>query len=120
MTSVARLHDGTSHHAALIEGDASYTALMRQLAIGSVNRKPDHFDSTWEKLRYLKSRARRLANKMAGRPATPETAILATTVSKLINVTQTWLGSEHTVVAAVLSSPDRIGLTDEEVGDIFD
>jgi hypothetical protein len=114
-----RLHDGTFHHTTLIEGDASYTALMRQLATGTVNRTPDHFDSSWKKLRYLKSRASRLANKLAGRPATPETAILATMVSKLTNATQTCLGSEHAVIAAVLSSPDRIAFTDEELGDVF-
>jgi len=41
-------------------------------------------------------------------------------VSKLVNATQTWLGGEHAVIAAVLSSPDRIALTDEELGDVFD
>lgn len=115
-----RLHDGSFHHIALIEGDGSYKDLMRQLASGPINRIPDHFDSNWEKLRYLKSRASRLANKLTGRPATPDTAILAMMVSKLVNATNTWLESEHAVIAAVLSSPDRIKLTDEELGDVFD
>jgi hypothetical protein len=119
-TAVVRLHDGSFDDIALIEGDPSYIALMRQLVTGPMDRTPDHYDSTWDKLQYLKSRASRLANKLAGRPATPETAILATIVSKLVNATQTWLGCEHVVVAVMLSSPDRIRLTDEEVGDIFD
>lgn len=119
-TAVVRLHDGSSHDIALIEGDASYTALMRRLATGPMDRTPDHFNSNLDKLHYLKSRATRLANKLAGRPATPETAILATMVSKLVDATQTWLGSGHAVGTAVLSSPDRIRLTDEEIGDIFD
>lgn len=93
---------------------------MRQLAAGPVNRTPDHFDFNWEKLQYLKLRASRLANKLAGQPATPKTAMLATMVSKLVNATQMWLGSEHNVVAAVLSSAGCIGLTDEELEDIFD
>ena len=117
---MVRLHDGIFHHTAFIEGDASYVALMRQLATAPMTRTPDHFDSNWEKLQYLKSRARRLANKFAGRPATTETAILATMLSKLIQATHTRLGDDQTVVAAVLSSPDHIKLTDEEVGDIFD
>lgn len=93
---------------------------MRQLATGPVNRTPDHFNTNWEKLQYLKSRASRLANKLVGRPATSDTAILAAMVSKLVDTTRTWLGSEHAPIAAVLSSPDRIALTDEEIGDIFD
>jgi hypothetical protein len=85
-----------------------------------LNRTPDTFDSNWEKLLYVKSHARRLANKLVGRPATPETAILGTMISKLVSTTSTWLGNDEAVVAAVLSSPDHIRLTDEEVGDIFD
>lgn len=117
---MVRLHDGSFHHVALIEGDASYIDLMRQLATGPVDRTPDHLDSNWEKVQYLKSRASRLAKKLAGQPATPDTTILATMVSKLVDATQTWLGIEHAVGTAVLSSPDRIRLTEEEVGDIFD
>ena len=117
---MVKLHDGSFHHIALIEGDGSYNALMRQLASGPINRIPDHFSSNWEKLRYLKSRASRLANKLTGRSASPETAILAMMVSKLVNATDTWLESEHAVIAAVLSSPDRIKLTDEELGDVLD
>ena len=59
-------------------------------------------------------------NKLVGRPATPETAILAAMVSDLRDAAQRWLGDPHSVTAAVLSSPDRIRLTDEELDDIFD
>ena len=68
----------------------------------------------------MKERTQRHLNKLLGRPATPETAILAAMVSALHDETQTWLGAEQPIAAAVLSSPDRIGLTDEEVNDIFD
>lgn len=115
-----RLHDGTSHHIALFEGDAFYTALLRRFATGPMIRTPGNLDTYWKKLQYLKSRAQRLSNKLVGRPATPETAILASMVVKLLEATQTWLGDTQAIVAAVLSSPDRIRLTDEEIGDIFD
>ncbi|KAF2163739.1 hypothetical protein M409DRAFT_57229 [Zasmidium cellare ATCC 36951] len=99
-TAVVRLHEWELYDVALIEGDADFTALMRKYATGPINR--------------------RLSNKLLGRPATPETAILASIVSKLIKATQTWLDDEHAVAAAVLSSPDHIALTDEEIGDVFD
>lgn len=104
----------------MIEGDASYTALLHRLAIGPENRTPDHIDSNWRKLQYVKARAQRHLNKLLGRPATPETAALAVMVSALYNETQTWLGGEQPIVAAVLSSPDRIRLTYEEINDVFD
>jgi hypothetical protein len=115
-----RLHDGTFHHIALVDGDISYTDLMRRMVTGPSVRTPDHFDTRWEMLQYLKSRMQRLANKLVGRPATPETAVLASMVSKLLEKTQAWLGDKETIVAAALSSPDRIRLTFEEIGDIFD
>lgn len=104
----------------MIEGDASYTTLLRRLATGPKNRTPDHFDSNWKKWQYVKARAQRHLNKLLGRPATSETAILATMVSALYNETQTWLGRDQPIAAAVLSSPDRIQLTDEEIDDVFD
>ncbi|TVY18190.1 hypothetical protein LARI1_G003133 [Lachnellula arida] len=118
--AVVRLHDGAYQRIALIKGDASYTTLLRRLATGPENRTPDHFDSNWKKLQYVKARTQRHLNKLLGRPATSETAILATMVSALYNETQTWLGGDQPIAAAVLSSPDRIRLTDEEINDVFD
>jgi hypothetical protein len=117
---VVRLHDGTLHDVALVQNNAEYNALMRRLATGPIDRTPSEFDSIWEKLRYLKSRAQRISNKLAGRPANQETTILASMVSELMGATQAWLGQEQALTAAVLSSPDRIKLTDEELGDVFD
>ncbi|TVY87168.1 hypothetical protein LAWI1_G007468, partial [Lachnellula willkommii] len=119
-TAVVRLHDGAYQRIALIKGDASYTTLLRRLATGPENRTPDHFDSNWKKLKYVKARTQRHLNKLLGRPATSETAILATMVSALYNETQTWLGGDQPIAAAVLSSPDRIRLTNEEINDVFD
>lgn len=92
---VIRLHDGTYHNIALIEGKPSYTSLLRSLATDPQNRIPDQILSNWEKLRYLKMRAQRQLNKFLGRPATPETAILAQLISMLKTATESWLGGEN-------------------------
>lgn len=64
-------------------------------------------------------RAQRRLNKSLGNPATPETAILAELISMLKTATESWLGGEN-VAAAVLSSPDRVRLTAEEITDVLD
>ncbi|QIX01627.1 hypothetical protein AMS68_007144 [Peltaster fructicola] len=92
---------------------------MRRLATGPICRGPDHLDTRWEKAQYLIARTRRLANKLLGLPATPQCATLALMVSKLLEATQARLGDEA-VTAVVLTSPDRIRLTEEEIGDILD
>lgn len=116
---VIRLHDGTYHNIAFIEGKPSYNSLLRSLATGPQNRIPDQILSNWEKLQYLKMRVQRRLNKFLGRPATPETAILAELISMLKTAAEGWLGGK-TVPAAVLSSPGRIMLTAEEITDVFD
>nr|POE86589.1 hypothetical protein CFP56_46773 [Quercus suber] len=85
----------------------------------TVIHNPGHLDRYKEKLRYLKSRAG-LWNKLLGRPATSETAILVPMVSRLLEATQIGLGDNHAIIAAVLSTPDHINLTGEEIGDIYD
>ncbi|USW52857.1 hypothetical protein Slin15195_G061760 [Septoria linicola] len=79
-----------------------------------------HFDSIWDKLQYAKQRAQRRLNKALGRPAAPETAILANMVGRLYDETQSWLGSAYIINSAALSSPDRVRLADEEIDDVFD
>jgi hypothetical protein len=59
-------------------------------------------------VRYLQKRAQRVLNKSIGLPATPVLAELM-----LKSETEAELGNGQ-VAAAVLSSPDRIKLTDEE------
>lgn len=103
----------------MIEGDAAYKSLLRRLAAGPIDRSPDHFDTNWEKLEYVKARVRRALNKLLGRPATPDTAGLAAMVSALVHGTETSLGA-RAVTAAIITSPDRIKLTDEELNDVFD
>lgn len=103
----------------MIEADKSYKYFLRNLATGPKSRTPDHFDTNWEKLQYLKSRTQRLINKVRGLPATPEIGILASMVSKLLNQTSIVLGAETPIVAAVLTSPHRISLNLEETDDLF-
>lgn len=68
----------------------------------------------------MKWRTQRVLNKSLGRPAGPETAVLADMMSKLKTETEAALGDGQKVTAAVLSSPDRIRLTNEEITDVFD
>ncbi|KAM0145993.1 hypothetical protein ACHAPG_011362 [Botrytis cinerea] len=117
--AVVRFHNGTYQQIALIEADKSYKYFLRNLATGPKSRTPDHFDTNWEKLQYLKSRTQRLINKVRGLPATPEIGILASMVSKLLNQTSIVLGAEIPIVAAVLTSPHRISLNLEETDDLF-
>lgn len=113
-----RFHNGTYQHIALIKGKSSYNSLLRSLATGPQNRVLDQIPSNWEKLRYMKMCTQRLLNKFLGRHATSETAILAEMISMLKTTAEDSLGGGN-VAAAVLSSPDRIRLTDEEVTDGF-
>ena len=64
-------------------------------------------------------RAQRRLNKFLGRPGTPKTVILAELISMLKTATESQLGGGN-VAAAVLSSPDQIRLTAEEITDVFD
>lgn len=68
----------------------------------------------------MKSRAQRVLNKSLGRPAGPETTVLADMISTLKIETEAALGDGQKVTGAVLSSPDRIKLTSEEITDVFD
>ncbi|KAI4116910.1 MAG: hypothetical protein LQ338_007640 [Usnochroma carphineum] len=103
-----------------MEGQPSYLALTQRLATGPRNRIPHDIPSNWEKLRYLKKRSQRILNKALGRPANPETAILADMIAKLKSQIEGALGEGDRLTAAVLSSPDRIRLTTEEITDVFD
>ncbi|MCJ1348856.1 hypothetical protein MMC31_007089, partial [Peltigera leucophlebia] len=116
---VIRLHNGTYRNITLIEGKPSYKSLLRSLATGPQNRIPDQTPSNWEKLQYLKKRAQRQLNKFLGRPAILNTGILAELISMLKTAAESWLGVEN-IAAAVLSSPDRIRLTAEEITGVFD
>ncbi|PGH28056.1 hypothetical protein AJ80_00312 [Polytolypa hystricis UAMH7299] len=119
-TAALRLHDGKYQTVARVEGDEAYTSLLRSLAMGPKYREPDNDASPWEKMKYLKERAQRLLNKAMGRPATPQSAVLGDMVSKLRSKTEAALGDGQNVTAAVLSSPEKIRLTSEELNDALD
>jgi len=63
-------------------------------------------------------RAKRRMNKMLGRPTTPQVVGLSAMVSQLREAAQAKLGAR--VKAAVLSQPEYVTVTEEEVGDVFD
>lgn len=119
-TAAVRLHNGIYQTIARIDGTPSYISLLHRLATGPQKRIPDDISSRWGKLRYLKSRTQRVLNKSLGRPADPETTVLADMMSRLTIETEAVLGDAQKVTAAVLSSPDRIRLTNEEITDVFD
>ncbi|KAL8647793.1 MAG: hypothetical protein Q9226_006286 [Calogaya cf. arnoldii] len=104
-----------------LEGQPAFIALMQRFAKGPQDHCPiDDAASYWDKLRYLKGRTQRRLNKAIGRPATPETAILADVVEKLQVQVEDTFTEGNKVPTAVLSSPDRIRLTEEEISDVFD
>lgn len=117
---MVRLHNGSFHHVALIEGDASYTALMRRLPMRLPRCIPLQFGTNWEQLRYHTSRALRSLNIFLGRPSTSEVGILASMVSQLLEATQAWLGDANPIAGAVLSTPFDSRLKAEEILDLFD
>ncbi|KAL8758097.1 MAG: hypothetical protein Q9199_001730 [Rusavskia elegans] len=73
-----------------------------------------------DKLHYLKGRTQRILNKATGRPATPETPLLADVVAKLEAQVEDTLGEGDKMTRAVLSSPDGIPISDEEISTVFD
>ena len=54
-----------------------------------------------------------LLNKATGRPATPETAVLADVTAQLKPLIEDTLGQDDRVAKAVLSSLDHVGLPEE-------
>ncbi|KAL9625139.1 MAG: hypothetical protein Q9204_007818 [Flavoplaca sp. TL-2023a] len=52
-------------------------------------------------------------------PLTPETAVLADVTAQLIPQVEDTPGQEDRVAKAVLSSPDHIGLPEEEISDVL-
>lgn len=119
-TAMVRLHSGSFHHVALIEGDASYIALMHQLPMRMPRCIPLQSGTDWEQLQYHTSRALRSSNIRLGRPPTPEIDILASMVSQLLDATQAWLGDVDPIAGAVLSTSFNNRLRAEEILDMFD
>ena len=120
-TASIRSHDHSYQSTAHVEGQPAFLALMQRYATGPQNRVSiDDAASYWDKVRYLKGRTQRILNKAIGRPATVETAILADVVAKPKVQIEDTLTEGNKVTTAVLSSPDRIRLTEEEISDVFD
>lgn len=72
------------------------------------------------KLLWAKERTQRLLKKGFGRPATPTTTILTDMVSGLKSQVESDLRDGRKVTTAVLSSPDQVKLSAEEISDALE
>ncbi|KAE8454631.1 hypothetical protein EG329_000254 [Mollisiaceae sp. DMI_Dod_QoI] len=118
-TVAIRHNNGSYETVSKISGSEPYVSLMQEL-IQPANFTPDGKripdGMSWQD--WILWRAKRRMNKTLGRPAAPQVAGLSIMVSQLLEAAQAKLGEK--VKAAVLSQPDALTLTDEEVDDIFD
>lgn len=112
-----RHHNGTYQNLAYIAGESNYISLLQHLESGSP-RSPAHDLATYRgKVLWATERIQRLLSKNLGRPATPTIAVLADMLSKLKKQVQSVLKDGRKVTAAVLSSPDLVSLSGEEITD---
>ena len=125
-TASIRHYNGTFENVARVDASAEYLALMQDLATSPVGHLNDGLyrlsgvnkeDLTTVPM-LLWFYIKRWLNKLAMRPATPETRVAAEMVAQLRRQVEERLG--HRIQGAVLSTPDRFRLTGQEVGDIFD
>lgn len=117
-TVVIRHHNGSYENVALIEGTQAYIDLLKTTG---PEREPKWPTNTWEKIEYERQLAQRRLNKLLGRPATPDIAILAEMVADLRDAAKESLGaSSPLLTAAVISAPDHFRMSDEETSDILD
>lgn len=72
------------------------------------------------KLLWAKERIQRLFRKGLGRPATSTTAVLTDMISELKSQVEAVLGGGRKVTATVLSSPDQVDLSAEEITDALE
>jgi hypothetical protein len=94
---------------------------MQNLALHPRPKYPDDIPPTLRgETHFVVSRIRRFVNKLLGFAATHETAILATLLSQLQSATEAFLGENFHVKAAVVSSPNAIRFTAEEISDTLD
>lgn len=95
---------------------------MRRLSYTTLNtRFPDEIPTMAGKMEYVRRRLARTVNKLLGRPANQQTAIFAEMLAQLQTSVAKALpsGTRGSVMHAVVTSPDAIRLTAEEIGDIL-
>ncbi|PVI01827.1 hypothetical protein DM02DRAFT_670962 [Periconia macrospinosa] len=123
-TAAIRYHNKTIQSIIQVQGSPAYLSLMLDLSHTTPQtRFPDEIPTRRGKLEYVRTRLQRLANKALGRPANAQTAVLAEMITQLKTSVEDTLSagtSRASITHAVISSPDSIRLTSEELGDVLD
>jgi hypothetical protein len=83
-------------------------------------RYPDDIPTPYGKIQYIVCRLQRAINKVLGRPSNQQTAILAEMLARLKTAVKELLPLGTYTTHAVVTTPDSIRLTAEEVGDVLD
>lgn len=116
-----RWHNGSIQPIAKVQGSSSYIDLMAKLSRTTPEtRFPHDLPTDQEKKQYVLGRLQRLFNKFFGRSANAQTKILADMLRELKLSVQGHLPYRTCVTHAVVSLPDSIGLTEEELSDTLD
>ncbi|PVH92049.1 hypothetical protein DM02DRAFT_733904 [Periconia macrospinosa] len=123
-TAAIRYHNKTIQSVIQVQGSPAYLSLMLDLSHTTQHtRFPDEIPTRRGKLEYVRARLQRLANKALGRPANAQTAVMAEMITQLKTGVEDTLSagtSRAGITHAVISSPDSIHLTSEELGDVLD
>jgi hypothetical protein len=94
---------------------------MRKLAYSTPEtRFPHDIPTTDGRNQYVLGRLERVINKLLGRPANVPTSILASVLNDLKVAVENVLPPGQLVTHALVTSPDSMRLTAEEVGDVLD
>jgi hypothetical protein len=84
------------------------------------NQVSDDIPTAHGKVQYVLGRLQRIGNKLVGVPANDQTAVLANMLKKMKMAVENALPHEFRATHAVVTSPDSIRLTAEEIGDVLD
>ncbi|KAH7069826.1 hypothetical protein BKA63DRAFT_89352 [Paraphoma chrysanthemicola] len=120
-TAAIRWHNGTIQSVARVEGSQQYLNLMKDLSHTTPrSRFPDDIPATHDRVQYVMNALQRMVNKLFGFPTNKQTRILAEMLQDLKIAVEQALPSEQRVTHAVVTSPDSMRLTSEEITDVLD
>jgi hypothetical protein len=120
-TAAVRWHNGTLQPLIRVSGSLAYLELMKKLSYTSAQtRFPDSISTIDGKAQYVISRLQRIINKLLGRLANQQAAIIDGMLAQLKVAVEEVLPPGIRTTHAVVSSLDSISLTLQEVGDALD
>ncbi|KAH7074165.1 hypothetical protein FB567DRAFT_191053 [Paraphoma chrysanthemicola] len=120
-TVAIRWHNGTIQHVARVEGSQPYLDLMKDLSLTTpTTRFPDDIPATHDRVQYVMNALQRMVNKFVGFPANKQTRIIGEMLQKLKVLVEQASPSGQRVTHAVVTSPDSMRLTAEEISDVLD